>query len=173
MRWGIRVQPDSCDSNDAGAAVASATNVCSTLSPLARTVNDGASESSITDPPAAHRSSDPLFVHLGGEPQVEMPALAGSFVVVGALEPQAGDPSRGIEDRVVDPTVRTAREQDPYGVYWIVGMIPLAAPNLMRRWTLAHRRVPNEGRRLVRSAELPSGCGLILLRDRARLVTKG
>ena len=40
-----------------------------------------------------------------------MPALTGSVVLAGALEPQARDPAGGIEDRVVAFVVGAAGEQ--------------------------------------------------------------
>lgn len=54
---------------------------------------------------------DPRLRLLGRELQVEVPTLAGGVVVVGALEPQRGDPAIGGEDRVVDLVGRTAGEK--------------------------------------------------------------
>ncbi len=69
-----------------------------------RVVDDG--------PAGRHGRGDPFVGHVGGEPQVEMPALAGSLVVLGALEPQAWDSPGGVEDRVVYFAVRAAGEQN-------------------------------------------------------------
>jgi hypothetical protein len=115
-----------------------------------RVVDDG--------PSGGHRPNDPVVGHLRSEPQVEMPALAGSVVLVGALEPQAGDPARGIEDRVVDFVVGATGEQ-----YRPKGREPVLVCGIECDLELGHRdRVGFESQLLGNSADRPRHVDIFL-----------
>jgi hypothetical protein len=96
-------------------AADSASRGCADANPIAIRVGEngeGWCSGFVDDGPAGSHGCNPLVGHFGCEPQIEVPALAGRVVVVGALEPHGRDPTGGVEDGVIDLVVRAARQED-------------------------------------------------------------